>query len=129
MSEAADPTEISRVPPQLTPWPKGVSGNPGGRPKVDRTVSAALAELQDTQGENVPAIIDAFKAARGVKLCGADFKAIAAFQRELDPEAVGVSQHNATLDRLEGKVAQRVEIGADAEITAAITAAAKAARE
>lgn len=119
------------APPLETRWKPGQSGNPSGLPKLTRPVTVALVELQETAGDDRDAIIENFKAARRKAggLVGADLKAIRAFIREWSDEAVGVSQLNATMDRLEGKVAQRVEVGADAEVTAAILAAAKAARE
>ncbi len=98
------------TPPQggwLKPFPPGQSGNPGGRPKAARLVSVALAELQDTTGDSPDACIEAFRAARGAKLCGADHKAIALFRTEND--SCGKTQVSAIevgLDRLEGKVEQ-----------------------
>lgn len=125
----ASPT--SGVPPPLeTRWKPGQSGNPSGLPKLTRPVTVALVELQETPGSDRDEIIENFKEARRKAggLIAADLKAIRAFIREWSDEAVGVSQHNATLDRLEGKVAQRIEVGADADTMAAIAAAAKAAR-
>lgn len=93
--------------PVETRWKPGVSANPGGRPKVNRTVSAALAELQDTEGETPEEIVAAFKARRGARLCGADHKAIAIFRTELDAGGrTQISAVDTVLDRLEGKVEQ-----------------------
>jgi hypothetical protein len=118
------------VPPPEHRFVPGQSGNPSGRPRVDRYVTTAYAELQGTPGADPNEIIEAFTKARGARICGADFKAIAMFRAETNPDhARIVSAATEVTDRLEGKVAQRVEIGADAEITAAIAAAAKAARE
>lgn len=89
------------------PWKPGQSGNPGGRPKAARLVSAALAELQDAPGETPEACVLAFKAARGAKLCGADHKAIALFRKENNEKSMGqVGAIELALDRLEGKVEQ-----------------------
>ena len=96
-----------QVPPPEHRFVPGVSGNPTGRPKVNRTVSSALAELQDTEGETPEAIVDAFKARRGARLCGADHKAIAIFKTELDSGGrTQISAVDTVLDRLEGKVEQ-----------------------
>ena len=93
--------------PVETRWKPGVSANPGGRPKVNRTVSSALAELQDTEGETPEEIVEAFRARRGKRLCGADHKAIAIFKTELDAGGrTQISAVDTVLDRLEGKVEQ-----------------------
>lgn len=132
--QAKDPAASPRnglVPPPEHRFKPGQSGNPSGMPKLTRPVTVALVELQETPGSDRDEIIENFKAARRKAggLIAADLKAIRAFIREWSDEAVGVSQHNATLDRLEGKVAQRIEVGADADTMAAIASAAKAARE
>jgi hypothetical protein len=102
----------------LTPWPKGVSGNPSGRPKLARPPSVALAELNDTAGVDTDEIIAAFKAARGAKLCGADFKAIAMFKAESDVERrTHVTAFEAVTDRLEGKVPQSIAMKSEATLT------------
>lgn len=106
-----------------------MSGNPGGRVALTRAPSQALAELNDLEGSSPKAIVEKFKKLRGKKLCAADFKAIAMFMRESSTTSkTGVNAFNATTDRLEGKVAQRIDVGADADTMAAIAAAAKAAR-
>jgi hypothetical protein len=107
----------------------GWSGNPGGRPKLARPPSVALAELNDTPGTTLDDVITNYRAARGAKLCAADLKAIAAFVRDSSFDPVGVSAFNSSTDRLEGKVAQRVELDANVDLTTAIAVAAKAARE
>ena len=93
----------------MPPWPKGVSGNPGGRVRLARAPSTALAELNDTSGNSIPEIVENFKAARKQAggLVAADHKAIAAFKRDLAEAAYGVAAFDSTTDRLEGKVAQR----------------------
>ena len=108
----------------------GRSGNPSGRPRVDRTISAARAQLADTPGETTDEIVENYRKARRKAggLVGSDLNAINAFIREQGDEAVAVSQLNATLDRLEGKVAQRVELDANVDLTSAIAAAAEKAR-
>src|ERR1017187_4730093 len=106
------------LPAGLTPWPKGVSGNPSGRPKLARPPSVALAELNDTAGVDTDEIIAAFKAARGAKLCGADFKAIAMFKAESDVERrTHVTAFEAVTDRLEGKVPQSIAMKSEATLT------------
>ncbi len=110
------------------PWQPGVSANPGGRPKVNRTVSSALAELQDTEGEDPEAIVAAFKKRRGARLCGADHKAIAIFRTELDAGGrTQISAVDTVLDRLEGKVAQAIDVSGSLDVGAAIAAAHAAA--
>lgn len=114
--------------PVETRWKPGVSANPGGRPKVNRTVSSALAELQDTEGEDPEAIVAAFKARRGARLCGADHKAIAIFRTELDAGGrTQISAVDTVLDRLEGKVAQAIDVSGSLDVGAAIAAAHAAA--
>lgn len=98
-----------QVPPVETRWKPGASANPGGRPKLERPPSVALAELNDTPGETPDAVVAAFKAARGAKLCAADHKAIARFLCEANPQAKsGATSFDITTDRLEGKVEQQV---------------------
>ena len=117
-----------QVPPPEHRFVPGVSGNPTGRPKVNRTVSSALAELQDTEGETPEAIVDAFKARRGARLCGADHKAIAIFKTELDTGGrTQVSAVDTVLDRLEGKVVQGIDVSGSLDVGAAIAAAHAAA--
>ena len=137
----ADETETSRqirptppsplngaVLPVETRWQPGVSANPGGRPKVNRTVSSALAELQDTEGETPEEIVEAFRKRRGARLCGADHKAIAIFKTELDAGGrTQISAVDTVLDRLEGKVSQSIDVSGSLDVGAAIAAAHAAA--
>ena len=92
------------LPAGMKPWPKGVSGNPSGRPKLARPPSVALAELNDTSGETPADQMANYKTARGVKWCAADEKACATFKRDLAEAAYGVAAFDSTTDRLEGKV-------------------------
>ena len=111
-------------------WQPGQSANPGGRPKVERTVSRAIAELQDTPGATPEACIKAYKKARGAKLCGADHKAIALYRTECAAkERTQVGAVGLALDRLEGKVAQAVEVTGGLDLASAIAAAQAAASE
>ena len=97
------------MPPLASRFKPGQSGNPSGLPKNFRRVTDALRQLNETRGESPAAIIEAFKAARGKRLCGADFKAIAMFQAESDAERrTHVQAFEAVTDRLEGKVPQQV---------------------
>lgn len=115
---STDPPTVGR------PFPPGVSGNPGGRPKVNRTVSAAYAELQDTPGTTPGIAVENFKKARGEKLCGADHKAIAMFIAESNPEnARIVSAATEVTDRLEGKVTQPTSLTLDVQDAASRAAA------
>ena len=113
-------TQISRPNPipGSKPWPKGVSGNPGGRPKLARAPSAALAELNDMIGDTPEEAIDAFKVARGKALCAADHKAIAMFRAESDVERrTHVQAFESVTDRLEGKVPQAMNVKSEATLT------------
>ena len=101
----------------MPPWPKGVSGNPGGRPRLARAPSAALAELNDTLGASPEEQIKNYKAARGAKWCVADEKACAAFRRDIAEAAYGVASLEATNDRLEGKVPQAMSVKSEATLT------------
>lgn len=94
----------------LPPFPPGVSGNPGGRVKAQRLVSSALAELQDTPGETPEAAVEAFRAARGAKLCGADHRAIALHLQACDRTSrLQVAAADSYADRVEGRVVVRTE--------------------
>ena len=91
-------------------FPPGVSGNPSGRPKVNRTVQAALAELQDTPGETPEDSVAAFRAARGAKLCGADHREIALHLQACDRSSrLQVAAADSYADRVEGRVVVRTE--------------------
>jgi len=106
------------VPPASHRFKPGVSGNPSGLPKNFRRATDALRQLNETTGKSPEAIIEAFKATRGKKLCGADFKAIAMFQAESDAERrTHVQAFEAVTDRLEGKVPQAMNVKSEATLT------------
>jgi hypothetical protein len=105
------------LPAGMKPWPKGVSGNPSGRPKLARPPSVALAELNDTSGETPADQMANYKTARGVKWCAADEKACATFKRDLAEAAYGVAAFDSTTDRLEGKVPQAMNVKSEATLT------------
>ena len=77
----------------LTPWKKGQSGNPNGRPKKDRCISDILSEqgLDVTDGKQTNLQLIVSKLYDKAK--GGDLKAI-----------------DMIFDRLEGKPAQKVEV-------------------
>jgi hypothetical protein len=103
----------------MPPWPKGVSGNPGGRPKLARPPSVALAELNDTPGDSIQEIVENFKAARrrAGGLVAADHKALAMFLAESDAECrTHVAAFSAVTDRLEGKIEQSVAVKSEATL-------------
>src|ERR1017187_8353419 len=104
----------------LKPWPKGVSGNPRGRPKLARAPSVALAELNDATGANVEEAVENFKTARkaagGITM--ADHKAIALTRAAADVEhRAQVAAFEASTDRLEGKVPQSMNVKSEATLT------------
>lgn len=110
------------------PWPKGVSGNPSGRPKVQRTISAAYAELLDTEGSSLKAQIENFRLARGARFCPSDIiacqmlaTAVATGSRTQVAAAVEIT------DRTEGKVSQAIDVNGSLDVGAAIAAAHAAA--
>jgi hypothetical protein len=75
------------------PWPKGVSGNPGGRPK--KSLQAALEAELDAKPELLRAMVQ-----KGLKMAlEGDFRYWAAIW-----------------DRLEGKVTTNIEINDKAQI-------------
>lgn len=127
METGSDGSQIRVIPPQggwLKPFQPGQSGNPGGRPKAARLVSAALAELQDTAGASIEECVERFKAARGEKLCAADHKAIALFLKETNPKSMGqVGAIELGLDRLEGKVSQPIDVSAQIDIPSLVGSA------
>ena len=115
-------TQISRPNPipGSKPWPKGVSGNPGGRPKLARAPSVALAELNDATGANVDEAVENYKTARkaagGITM--ADHKAIALTRAAADVEhRAQVAAFEASTDRLEGKVPQAMNVKSEATLT------------
>ena len=92
------------------PFAPGNLANPGGRPKAQRTVTAALTELQDTPGETPEDSVAAFRAARGAKLCGADHRAIALHLQACDRTSrLQVAAADSYADRVEGRVVVRTE--------------------
>ena len=112
-------TQISRPNPipGSKPWPKGVSGNPGGRPRLARAPSVALAELNDATGANVEEAVENYKTARkaagGITM--ADHKAIALTRAAADVEhRAQVAAFEASTDRLEGKVPQAMNVKSEA---------------
>src|ERR1017187_6108517 len=114
-------TQISRQNPipGSKPWPKGVSGNPGGRPKLARAPSVALAELNDATGANVDEAVENYKTARkaagGITM--ADHKAIALTRAAADVEhRAQVAAFEASTDRLEGKVPQSIAMKSEATL-------------
>ena len=108
------------LPAGMKPWPKGVSGNPSGRPKLARPPSVALAELNDTSGETPADQMANYKTARGAKWCAADEKACATFKRDLAEAAYGVAAFDSTTDRLEGKVPQSMNVKSEASLLISI---------
>jgi hypothetical protein len=103
------------VPPPEHRWKPGASANPGGRPKVDRSIAKALVELRETEGADEPEVEANFRKARGAKLCGVDFEAIRIWKRSTnDSEKNGaqVAAFEAINDRTEGKVGQLVQVEA-----------------
>lgn len=99
-------------------WQKGQSGNPSGRPKCGRLPSTALAQLNDTTGDDPCEMIQNFRAARGKQFCAADAKAIAAFRRDLlEDEGFGVASFANTTERIEGKVEQNMNLKSEASLT------------
>jgi hypothetical protein len=118
-------TQISRPNPipGSKPWPKGVSGNPGGRPKLARAPSVALAELNDATGANVDEAVENYKTARkaagGITM--ADHKAIALTRAAADVEhRAQVAAFEASTDRLEGKVPQAMNVKSEASLLISI---------
>lgn len=106
-ARALSPISGTPVPPPR--WKKGESGNPGGLPKGFRKVTVAYRELDDTPGKSLAAIIAAFKAKRGVELCGADHRAIAMFKSAWNEESRNqVTAAKEITDRTEGTVAQNI---------------------
>lgn len=110
LAKGASPIN-GQVPPPEHRFESGADwkGNPGGRPRLKRSPTQALAELNDTTGESPEAVVVAFKAARGAELCAADHKAIAMFRAESDADRrTHVSAFDSATDRLEGKITQPV---------------------
>ena len=93
-TKAKKPTvKLRKNSDNLTPWKKGVSGNPNGRPKKDRCISDILKEqgmdVIVNKRTNLKLIVEKlYEKARG-----GDLKAI-----------------DMIFDRLEGKPAQKVEV-------------------
>lgn len=76
---------------------------------MGRTRSAALAELNDTEGASAAEVVENFIRARGARMCGADHEAVALFlagMSVMNPSMVRAQEAKA--DRLEGKVTQPI---------------------
>lgn len=106
------------------PWKPGQSGNPGGRPKVDRTVSAAYAELLDTPGGTLKEQLETFRDRRGAKFCAADMVAVGMLTSAVNPSNKGQTFAASEItDRTEGKVSQGIDVNGSLDVGAAIAAA------
>ncbi len=81
----------------LKPWPKGVSGNPGGRPR-GRSVSARLRALLEGTAVGGKPLPD------GKAVANLVAEVILTHALKGDPRFVAL-----LLDRVEGKVKERVE--------------------
>lgn len=97
------------------PFPKGISPNPGGRPKVGRSVSSAYAELLDTPGDTPQAQIEEFRRRRGDRFVASDSIAIGMLTSAVNPSNRGQTAAAGEItDRTEGKVPNTTAlIGAD----------------
>jgi hypothetical protein len=106
------PGQTRRLAP---PWKPGQSGNPSGRPKVGRTVSAAYAELLDTPGNTLKAQLENFRDKRGAAFCASDMVAVGMLTSAVNPSNRGqTSAASEITDRTEGKVPSTTAlIGAD----------------
>lgn len=70
-----------------------------------------MAELQDTPGDTPEAVIEAFRAARGARLCGADHRAIALHRQACNEASrLQVAAADSYADRVEGRVIVRSEV-------------------
>lgn len=82
---------------------------------MERTVSAAYAELLDTPGETLKAQLEAFRDKRGAKFCVSDMVAVGMLTSAVNPSNKGqTSAASEITDRTEGKVPSTTAlIGAD----------------
>lgn len=120
----------TKPPRWMPPWPKGKSGNPSGRPKVNRTVSSAYAELLDTEGSTLKAQLENFRAARGARFCPADIIAAQMLATAVNTAArTQVSAAVEITDRTEGKVSQGIDVSGSLDVSSAIAAAHAAATD
>jgi hypothetical protein len=91
----------------LKPFPKGVSGNPSGRPKGTKIVSEMLVELLENEfqgkGYNRKQLAEVVARALVKKAGKGDVKAI----KEL-------------LDRVEGKVADKLDVDVEGKLTVVV---------
>src|SRR5271166_3074377 len=88
---------VSGKPQNLKPWPKGVSGNPGGRPKA-KPLTEELERLLEQEAPNGKGETWAARIARALvlKASKGDVRAI-----------------SELANRLEGKPPQAIEVDAD----------------
>lgn len=90
-------TEISEKYPNLRPWPKGVSGNPGGRPKKPR-ITEIYEEIYDD-----PEFRKAIKKQM--------------LQTMTSAGMAGVLERREAADRLEGRVVQPMEMNVNVTLS------------
>jgi hypothetical protein len=106
------------------PWKPGQSGNPSGRPRVARTVSAAYAELLDTPGRTLKEQLENFHDKRGAKFCASDMVAVGMLTSAVNPSNRGqTSAASEITDRTEGKVSQGIDVSGSLDVGSAIAAA------
>jgi hypothetical protein len=105
-------------------WPKGISGNPGGRPQ--KRVGTKFLELwSDVKIEELPqAIRRELKQQEGLSLAAAGTLALYVSMCQGNPRAA-----KEIMDRLEGRVKQQVELDLTVDVNKDVVERLQAARK
>lgn len=111
VAPAAKSATATKGKPRGKPWPKGVSGNPAGAPKRGQSWRELIAELGELDGPAAAARAGFLAKQFGKLTPGVTLKELVVlrvFSALIDDPQPGLL--NAFMERVEGKVAQAIEM-------------------